>query len=167
MSLTPSQSMLVAVDCVRFVTGSTRPLNPADQLIRYGVNSASQAAQIRHNICSNGAIGVPRPPLNHSLNPIFLAALNGGWTFAQLATVIRANAQANSPQLVLKSPTLTNAKKLEVAYQKMAEAAQILEELAKSQSSPKVSTSVFKGMTDKKLGTHLSQKKKSAKKGSK
>lgn len=49
----------------------------------YGVNSAQQAAAVRHNVVANGSIGVPQ--FDFSLHPGFLVALGGSWTIGQLA----------------------------------------------------------------------------------
>lgn len=93
--LTAQQSMMITGDCVRQVTGSTRPLNPIEPLVMYGVNSTQQAAAVRHNVVANGSIGVPR--FNFSLHPGFLATLSGSWTIGQLAATIRDNSVPNQP----------------------------------------------------------------------
>src|SRR5215212_7316184 len=91
--LTAQQSLMITSDCVRQVTGSTRPLNPIEALVMYGVNSAQQASAVRHNVVANGSIGVPR--FNFSLHPGFLITLSGSTTIGQLAATIRQNSIPN------------------------------------------------------------------------
>ena len=125
--LTAQQSLMVTGDCVRQVTGSTRPLNPTEALVMYGVNSAQQASAVRHNVVANGSIGVPR--FNFSLHPGFLITLSGSWTIRQLATTIRQNSIPN--QQVAASfapPVMTEAETLAAAAAKFAEASALFAE---------------------------------------
>jgi hypothetical protein len=126
--LTAQQSLMITGDCVRQVTGSTRPLNPIEPLVLYGVNSPQQASAVRHNIVANGSIGVPR--FNFSLHPGFLATLSGSTTIGQLATIIRQNSVPNQPVMAFAAPEMTEAERLAAASAKFAEASALFAESA-------------------------------------
>ncbi|HEX5701713.1 MAG TPA: hypothetical protein VFX97_00680 [Pyrinomonadaceae bacterium] len=126
--LTAQQSLMITGDCIRAVTGSTRPLNPIEPLVMYGVNSAQQASAVRHNVVANGSIGVPR--FNFSLHPGFLATLSGSWTIRQLATTIRDNSVPNEPAMNFVAPPANSAEKLMAASAKFAEASALFAEAA-------------------------------------
>ena len=125
--LTAQQSLMITGDCIRQVTGSTRPLNPIEPLVMYGVNSAQQASAVRHNVVANGSIGVPR--FNFSLHPGFLATLSGSWTIRQLATTIRQNSIPNQQVAAsFAAPVRTEAETLAAAAAKFAEASALFAE---------------------------------------
>lgn len=125
--LTAQQSLMITGDCVRQVTGSTRPLNPTEALVMYGVNSAQQASAVRHNVVANGSIGVPR--FNFSLHPGFLITLSGSWTIRQLATTIRQNSVPNQDGAAsFAPPALTGAEALAAAAARFAEASALFVE---------------------------------------
>lgn len=148
-SLTALQAMQVAIDCVRQVTHSSRPLNPSEQLALYGVNTAQQTSAIRHNVVANGVIGVQR--FNFSLNPAFLATLNKAWTFKQLAGVIRQNSIPNTRNLLFARTQDSDAEKIAAASAKFAEAAEILAELSNKHLRVDVSDEEFDEITDEVL----------------
>jgi hypothetical protein len=124
--LTAQQSMMITGDCIRQVTHSTRPLNPIEPLVMYGVNSAQQASAVRYNVVANGSIGVPR--FDFSLHPGFLATLSGSWTISQLAATIRGNSIPNHPAMDFAAPRATGADKLVAASAKFAEASALFAE---------------------------------------
>jgi hypothetical protein len=125
--LTAQQSLIITSDCIRQVTGSTRPLNPIEALVMYGVNSAQQAAAVRHNVVANGSIGVAR--FNFSLHPGFLINLSGSWTIGQMAGVIRQNSIPNDAVAdSFAAPTMNKAETLSAAAAKFAEASSLFAE---------------------------------------
>jgi hypothetical protein len=125
--LTAAQSLTITGDCVRQVTGSTRPLNPAEALVMYGVNSAQQAAAVRHNVVANGSIGVPR--FNFSLHPGFLITLSGSTTIGQLADTIRQNSIPNAQVAAsFAPPKLNKAETFSAAAARFAEASALFAE---------------------------------------
>src|SRR6266850_4639757 len=124
--LTAQQSVMITGDCIRQVTHSTRPLNPVEPLVMYGVNSAQQAAAVRYNVVANGSIGVPR--FNFSLHPSFLATLSGSWTIRQLASTIRDNSIPNQPDMNFAPSVATETEKLIAASAKFAEASALFAE---------------------------------------
>src|SRR2546423_14899662 len=119
--LTAQQAIDIAGDCVRQVTGSTRPLNLGEQLLLYGVFTPQQTAAVRHNVVANGVIGVPH--FNFSLDPTFLITLGSGNTLGQLVGVIRQNSVPNKPGLVLGGSKLTESEHFAIAATRFAEAA--------------------------------------------
>ena len=125
--LTAQQSLMITGDCVRQVTGSTRPLNPTEALVMYGVNSAQQAAAVRHNVVANGSIGVPR--FNFSLHPGFLITLSGSTTIGQLAATIRQNSIPNQQVAAsFAAPSMSKAETFAAASAKFAEASALFAE---------------------------------------
>jgi hypothetical protein len=125
--LTAQQSLMITGDCIRQVTGSTRPLNPIEALVMYGVNSAQQASAVRHNVVANGSIGVPR--FNFSLHPGFLITLSGSWTIGQLAGTIRQNSIPNQQvDASFAAPAMSEAETLAAAAAKFAEASALFAE---------------------------------------
>lgn len=99
VKLTAGQSTKITSDCVRQVSGSTRPFNPAETLQMFGINFTQQITAVRTNIVSSGSIGVPA--FNFSLNPGFLATLNNQWLMGQLSDVIRNNSVPTQPRLAI------------------------------------------------------------------
>jgi hypothetical protein len=135
--LTAQQSLVITSDCIRQVTGSTRPLNPVEALVMYGVNSAQQASAVRHNVVANGSIGVPR--FSFSLHPGFLIGLSGSWTIGQLASTIRQNSIPNDAVAgSFAAPTMNKAETLSAAAAKFAEASSLFAEAMGGSSGAKI-----------------------------
>ena len=114
--LTAQQSITVAGDSVRQVTGSTRPINLAEQLLLYGIFNNQQSAAVRRNVAEDAAIGVQR--FNFSIDPTFLTFVGSGTTMGQLSSVIRQRAVPNQSVLSVnlkpsssKKPAKKTAKK--------------------------------------------------------
>jgi len=135
--LTAQQAIDVAGDCVRQVTGSTRPLNLGEQLLLYGVFTPQQAAAVRHNVVANGVIGVQR--FNFSLDPTFLITLGSGNTMGQLVAVIRQNSVPNAPGLLLEAAGGNESEQFAITAMHFAEAAAIFA-ASSSKKIPKTQT---------------------------
>ena len=125
--LTANQSLMITSDCVRQVTRSTRPLNPTEALVMYGLNSAQQASAVRHNVVANGSIGVAR--FNFSLHPGFLITLSGSWTIGQLASTIRQNSIPNEQVAAsFAAPVMSEAEMFAAAAARFSEASALFAE---------------------------------------
>jgi hypothetical protein len=83
----------ISSDCVRRITGSTRPYSRSDSLQLYGVNSDPQCRAIADLVVGDNQIGVGR--YKFILRETYLADLAPSWTMGQLANRIGDKARAS------------------------------------------------------------------------
>ncbi len=76
----------IASDCVRSITGSSRPYRRSDILQQYGVNSSAQCRAIGDRVTDDELIGVPR--YGCTLDRDELNDLDSSWTMGDLANRI-------------------------------------------------------------------------------
>jgi hypothetical protein len=83
---TPGIAIRVGYNSVIDVTGSNRPLTPADTLARYNVVDDDQILLITTNIIENNSFGLPK--FERTIDPDALKDLNNGWSLRDLGDVI-------------------------------------------------------------------------------
>jgi hypothetical protein len=88
LEFTRGKALRVAYDCTIDVTGSGRPLNPGDALVRYNVHTNEQLALIKKNIRTNKSFGLPAPKYGRTIRAASLKDLANDWTLRQLGDVI-------------------------------------------------------------------------------
>ncbi len=92
---TPGLAIRVGYNSVIDVTGSNRPLTPADTLDRYNVVDDDQILLIRNNIIENDSFGLPK--FDRTIDPDALKDLNNGWSLRDLGDVIFDESTPTSP----------------------------------------------------------------------
>lgn len=175
VKLTAAQSTKITSDCVRQVSGSTRPFNPAETLQIFGINATQQLAAVRTNVVSNRNIGVPA--FNFSLNAGFLATLSTQTLMGQLASIILNNsvpapvflgiADENVANVAMAGARKGGAKKASAKKASAKKASAKKAGAKKSSSAKKASKKSTPARSGVKRSTAKSTKKTSAKKSAK
>jgi len=98
---TPGIAIRVGYNSVIDVTGSNRPLTPADTLDRYNVVDNDQILLIRDNIIENDSFGLPK--FERTIDPDALKDLNSGWSLRDLGDVIFDESTSTSPSPAIAS----------------------------------------------------------------
>lgn len=98
------EAALVAVDCVRVTGDFNGTMQAQDSLATLGITTPQRINGLRNRIVTDSAIGVPH--FGHTLDPAFLATLDGGWMLTQLILVVFNNSVAGN-----KQPAMVRAEK--------------------------------------------------------